>query len=85
MQLMFVAYQPFNTWPNMTLNFWLHYETIYQYPHTTCTTTFQLIMMNNSQAIDMFNMIYFFVLERFYDHVNQYSVKRTMVILTINI
>ena len=41
--------------------------------------------MNNSQAIDIFNMIYIFALETFYDHVNQYSVKRTMIMLTVNI
>ena len=48
-------------------------------------TTFQLLTMNNSQAIDMFNMIYFFELETFYDHVDQNSVKRAMVMLTINL
>ena len=48
-------------------------------------TTFQLITMNNSQPIDIFNMIYFLELETFYDHVDQNSVKRAMVMLTINI
>ena len=43
-------------------------------------TTFQLLTMNNSQAIDIFNMIYFFELETFYDHVDQNS-----VMLTINL
>ena len=57
----------------------------FQYAHTTCMTTFQLVTMNNSQPIDIFNMIYFLELETFYDHVHQNSVKRTMVMLTINI
>ena len=52
----------------------------FQYAHTTCMTTFQLITMNNSQPIDIFNMIYFFELETFYDHVDQNCVKRAMVI-----
>ena len=57
----------------------------FQYTHTTCMTTFQLVTMNNSQPIDIFNMIYFLELETFYDHVDQNSVKRAMVMLTINI
>ena len=57
----------------------------FQYAHTTCMTTFQLVTMNNSQPIDIFNMIYFLELETFYDHVDQNSVKRAMVMLTINI
>ena len=57
----------------------------FQYAHSTCMNTFQLITMNNSQPIDIFNMIYFLELETFYDHVDQNSVKRAMVMLTINI
>ena len=56
-------------------------------------TTFQLVTMNNSQPIDIFNMIYFSSeLETFYDHVDQNSVKKaikvtveTMIMLDIHI
>ena len=80
-----MAYHAFKKSAKVASMCWLHYENHFQYTHTTCMTTFQLVTMNNSQPIDIFNMTYLLELETFYDHVDQNSVKRTMVMLTINI